>query len=276
MTAGPGDRSARCTPKRPIASGSRSAASCRCRRARSPGRRTACCSRRAATRPATATASAPRATPSRKRGWERRYHHVIFVVDRDGKMVQWWNDLDKIFEGKCGRGPHKIKMSPYDPEKHVWIIDDQLHVIYKFTYDGKLVMTLGHQGPARARRRQAVRPADRHRVAARRHLLHQRRLRRHARREVRQGRQVPDGLGHGAEGSEEPGTQRVQHRPQHPDQQRPAAVRRRSRPPAHPGVRRERQVPRHVQHGRELVAVRAPHHRPISPSGSPTAGRTAS
>ncbi len=84
--------------------------------------------------------------PVEKRGWERRYHHAIMVMDREGKMVQWWNDLDKIFEGKCGRGPHKIKMSPYDPEKHVWLIDDQLHVIYKFTYDGKLVMTLGTKG----------------------------------------------------------------------------------------------------------------------------------
>jgi hypothetical protein len=84
--------------------------------------------------------------PEPKRGWERRYHHVIMVMDRDGKMVQWWNDLDKIFEGKCGRGPHKIKMSPYDPEKHVWIIDDQLHMIYKFTYDGKLVQSWGTKG----------------------------------------------------------------------------------------------------------------------------------
>ena len=57
-------------------------------------------------------------------------------------------------------------------------------------------MTLGTTGKRGPRRRQAVRPADRHRVAARRHVLHQRRLRRHARREVRQGRQVPDGLGH--------------------------------------------------------------------------------
>ena len=81
-----------------------------------------------------------------KRGWERRYHHVVMVMDRDGNMVQWWNDLDKIFEGKCGRGPHKIKMSPYDPDRHVWIIDDQMHVIYKFTYDGRLVMTLGTKG----------------------------------------------------------------------------------------------------------------------------------
>ena len=37
-------------------------------------------------------------------------------------------------------------MNPYDPDKHVWVIDDQLHVIYKFTYDGNLVMTLGTKG----------------------------------------------------------------------------------------------------------------------------------
>jgi len=81
-----------------------------------------------------------------KRGWERRYHHVIFVVDRAGKMVQWWPQHDKLFEAPCGRGPHKIKMSPYDPEKHVWVFDDQLHVIHKFSRDGKLVMTLGTKG----------------------------------------------------------------------------------------------------------------------------------
>jgi DNA-binding beta-propeller fold protein YncE len=84
--------------------------------------------------------------PVEKRGWQRRYHHVIFVVDRDGKLVQAWPDNDKLFDMRCGRGPHKIKMSPYDPEKHVWVFDDQLHVIYKFTYDGKLVMTLGTKG----------------------------------------------------------------------------------------------------------------------------------
>ncbi|MBI1873082.1 MAG: hypothetical protein HYS05_04225 [Acidobacteria bacterium] len=84
--------------------------------------------------------------PAAKRGWERRYHHVLFVVDRNGKIVQWWPQHDKLFEMTCGRGPHKIKMSPYDPEKHVWVFDDQLHVIHKFTYDGKLVMTLGTKG----------------------------------------------------------------------------------------------------------------------------------
>ena len=84
--------------------------------------------------------------PAEKRGWERRYHHVLFVVDRDGKQVQYWPQHDKLFQERCGRGPHRIKMNPYDPDKHVWVIDDQLHVIYKFTYDGNLVMTLGTKG----------------------------------------------------------------------------------------------------------------------------------
>jgi DNA-binding beta-propeller fold protein YncE len=84
--------------------------------------------------------------PSETRGWERRYHHVLFVVDGEGNQVQHWGQHDKLFEMPCGRGPHKIKMSPYDPDKHVWVIDDQLHMIYKFTYDGKIVMSLGTKG----------------------------------------------------------------------------------------------------------------------------------
>jgi len=84
--------------------------------------------------------------PTERRGWERRYHHVLFVVDGEGNQVQHWGQHDKLFDAPCGRGPHKIKMSPYDPEKHVWVIDDQLHMIYKFTYDGKIVMSLGTKG----------------------------------------------------------------------------------------------------------------------------------
>ncbi len=46
--------------------------------------------------------------PEPKRGFERRYHHVILVMDRNGKVVDWWKDKDKMFEMRCGRGPHKI------------------------------------------------------------------------------------------------------------------------------------------------------------------------
>jgi hypothetical protein len=82
-----------------------------------------------------------------KRGWERRWHHSVFIVDRDGKLVDEWPFMEKMFaQDRCGRGPHKIKMNPYDAEKHVWIIDDQQHIIWKFTHDGKLVLTLGTLG----------------------------------------------------------------------------------------------------------------------------------
>lgn len=85
--------------------------------------------------------------PGAKRGWERRWHHSVIVVNRDGKLVQDWPFMEKMFsQTACGRGPHKIKMNPYDAAKHVWIIDDQQHVIWKFTNDGKLVLTLGTVG----------------------------------------------------------------------------------------------------------------------------------
>jgi hypothetical protein len=85
--------------------------------------------------------------PVAKRGWERRFEHSIFIVDGQGNLVDEWPHLDKLFaQLPCGRGPHQIKISPYDPEKHVWVIDDQLHMIYRFTYDGKLVHTKGQLG----------------------------------------------------------------------------------------------------------------------------------
>ena len=105
---------------------------------------------------------------------------------------------------KGARGPHKIKMNPYDPQKHVWIMDDNLHQLFKFTYDGKLVQTWGEALRAR-RRPDALRPADRHRLAARRHVLRQRRLHEHARREVLARRQVPDVVGHVERGQGQPG-----------------------------------------------------------------------
>jgi DNA-binding beta-propeller fold protein YncE len=85
--------------------------------------------------------------PEPPRGWERRWEHSIIVVDGQGNLVDEWPHLDQMFSQQpCGRGPHQIKISPYDPEKHVWIIDDQLHMIYRFTYDGKLEMSKGELG----------------------------------------------------------------------------------------------------------------------------------
>ena len=68
--------------------------------------------------------------------------NCIVVVDGAGKIVESWTQWDKLFEG--GGGPHKIRVSPYDRERHVWVVNDARHVIYEFSNDGKqLVRTLG-------------------------------------------------------------------------------------------------------------------------------------
>src|SRR2546430_10808999 len=73
--------------------------------------------------------------------------NCIIIVDAAGKMVESWTQWDHLFQG--GRGPHKVKISPYDPERHVWVIDDMRQQIFKFTHDGKrLVLTLGEAGVA--------------------------------------------------------------------------------------------------------------------------------
>jgi DNA-binding beta-propeller fold protein YncE len=73
--------------------------------------------------------------------------NCIVVVDGNGKMIESWTQWDHLFEG--GTGPHKVKISPYDPERHVWVVNDSVHQIYKFSNDGRqLVMTLGERSVA--------------------------------------------------------------------------------------------------------------------------------
>jgi peptidylamidoglycolate lyase len=75
------------------------------------------------------------ADPSRHPRWD----HIVNIVDRNGRLVESWEQHNKLFVR-----PHRVLISPYDPERHVWLVDDGAHSIYKFTNDGrKLVMTLG-------------------------------------------------------------------------------------------------------------------------------------
>jgi sugar lactone lactonase YvrE len=73
--------------------------------------------------------------------------NCLLVVNADGKVIEAWTQWDHLFEG--GTGPHKVKISPYDPERHVWVVNDALQEIYEFSNDGKqLVRTLGERGVA--------------------------------------------------------------------------------------------------------------------------------
>jgi sugar lactone lactonase YvrE len=77
--------------------------------------------------------------PYRELGVDARWEHSLVVVNAAGDIVEEWTQWDKLF-----KRPHAVYISPYDPQKHVWIVDDHTHAIYKFTNDGKqLVQTIG-------------------------------------------------------------------------------------------------------------------------------------
>jgi len=74
-----------------------------------------------------------------KLGVDAQWENCIVVADANGNIIETWTQWDKLL-----RRPHSVYISPYDPEKHVWIVDDNMQVIYKFTHDGKqLVQTIG-------------------------------------------------------------------------------------------------------------------------------------
>jgi hypothetical protein len=74
-----------------------------------------------------------------KLGVDARWEHCIVVVDANGNQIEDWTKWDSML-----KRPHSITMNPYDPDKHIWVVDDQGHAIYEFTHDGKqLVKTLG-------------------------------------------------------------------------------------------------------------------------------------
>ena len=74
--------------------------------------------------------------------------NFILIFDGKGKLLESWTQYDHLFaETKGSKGPHTVKISPYDPERNVWIIDDTGHRLLKFTNDGKqLLMTIGEPG----------------------------------------------------------------------------------------------------------------------------------
>jgi DNA-binding beta-propeller fold protein YncE len=76
-----------------------------------------------------------RSEPERHPKWS----HVLYTVDRNGKLVENWDQYNDMFVR-----PHRVKINPYDPERHVWTIDDGAEQVTKFTHDGKqVVLQLG-------------------------------------------------------------------------------------------------------------------------------------
>lgn len=89
-----------------------------------------------------------------QKGEGRVYKNIIFVVDGTGKMIEAWSQWDHLFARTDTEvGVHRVRISPYDRERKVWVIDESSHQIFVFSNDGKkLVMTLGEKNVAGADR----------------------------------------------------------------------------------------------------------------------------
>jgi len=73
--------------------------------------------------------------------------NFLYTLDADGKVRERWSQWDYLFADAQGPGPHRIRISPYDPQHRVWVVDETYNVIYVFSNDGKkLLKTLGEKG----------------------------------------------------------------------------------------------------------------------------------
>ena len=71
-----------------------------------------------------------------------KWANTIMIFNAQGDLVESWKQWDKMMQR-----PHFVAISPYDPQKHVWILDDHKHAIFKMTNDGKqIVQTIGTYG----------------------------------------------------------------------------------------------------------------------------------
>lgn len=76
----------------------------------------------------------------------RVWRHCLYTLDRDGKVKELWKQWDHLCEGSSGPGPHRLRISPYDPARRVWLVNETFNTIYIFSNDGtKLLKTLGEK-----------------------------------------------------------------------------------------------------------------------------------
>jgi DNA-binding beta-propeller fold protein YncE len=79
----------------------------------------------------------------------RVWQNCLYTLDRNGNVKERWTQWDKLCEGSSGPGPHRIRISPYDPARRVWVINETFNQIYVFSNDGKqLLKTLGEKNVA--------------------------------------------------------------------------------------------------------------------------------
>lgn len=91
----------------------------------------------------------------------RVWRNCLYTLDADGKVKERWTQWDHLCEGSSGPGPHRVRISPYDKERRVWVINETFHQIYVFSNDGsKLLKTLGEKNVPGSDGTHFARPQD--------------------------------------------------------------------------------------------------------------------
>jgi hypothetical protein len=91
----------------------------------------------------------------------RVWRNCLYTLDRNGNVKERWTQWDRLCEGSDGPGPHRVRISPYDPNRRVWVINETFHQIYVFSNDGsKLLKTLGEKGVPGSDSTHFARPQD--------------------------------------------------------------------------------------------------------------------
>ena len=168
------------------------------------------------------------------------------MFDGNGNLIE---SLDAVGHASCSARTSS-RSAPTIREKHVWIVDDHKprHLqVHQRRQDASCRPSARYD--VAGRRRHAFQPADLSSTGSpTARFVRRRRLQRHARRQVRQGRQVPDGVGREGHAAERhaPGYFNNVHGIAVDPQTRQVFVNDRGNHRV-AGVRRERQVPRRVE-----------------------------
>ena len=57
----------------------------------------------------------------------RVWRNCLYTLDGQGRVRERWTQWDHLCQGASGPGPHRIRISPYDPERRVWVINESTH-----------------------------------------------------------------------------------------------------------------------------------------------------
>lgn len=87
--------------------------------------------------------------------------NCFYSFDRDGRVKERWTQWDRLCQDLDGPGFHRVRISPYDPERRIWIINETSHEIYIFSNDGNtLIRTLGERKVPGSDRTHFAKPQD--------------------------------------------------------------------------------------------------------------------